>query len=108
MTEDLIRLIADIGGLGVLALFLIIGGLVVRTGLGLFKEQILPLVRNHMEHMEVSYDKMATSLDKHADAIEGMGQVQAAQAVALESHNELTRELIARLPKNSKVKKLLE
>ena len=108
INTDLIRLIADLGGLGVLALFLIIGGILIRSGIGLFRDQILPLVRNHLSHLEDSYDRLAGSLDKHADAIDNMQQVQAAQASALETHNELTRELVARLPKNHRVKRLLE
>ena len=107
ISADALRLLADLGGLGVLALFLVIGGVLVRAGIGLFRDQVLPLVRNHLEHMEVSYDRLAASLDKHADAIDNMQQVQAAQATALETHNELTRELIERLPKN-RVKRLLD
>ena len=108
INADFIRLLADLGGLGVLALFIVIGGLIVRAGIGLFREQVLPLVRNHLEHMEVSYDRLATSLNKHADAIDNMQQVQGAHATALETHNELTRALIERLPKNHKVKRLLD
>ncbi len=108
ISTDLIRLLADLGGLGVLALFILIGGILVRAGIGLFRDQVLPLVRNHLEHMETSYDRLATSLDKHADAIDNMQQVQSAQASALETHNELTRQLIERLPKNHKVKRLLD
>ncbi|KKL51979.1 hypothetical protein LCGC14_2290100, partial [marine sediment metagenome] len=51
---------------------------------------------------------MADSLVKHAEAIDSMGQVQKAQATALETHNELTRALIERLPKSVKVKRLLD
>ncbi len=108
ISADLLKTLADLGGLGVLGLFLIIGFFVVRMGLGLFRDQILPLVRNHLEHMEESYDKMSDSLEKHADAIEGMSQVVAAQATAIDVHNDLTRELIRQLPKNIKVKRLLE
>ncbi|KKL46253.1 hypothetical protein LCGC14_2347400 [marine sediment metagenome] len=107
ISADLLRLIADLGGLGVLALFLVVGGVLIRSGIGLFRDQVLPLVRNHLTHLEDSYDRLAGSLDKHADAIDNMQQVQAAQASALESHNELTRELIERLPKN-RVKRLLD
>ena len=108
ISADILRLLADLGGLGVLALFLIVGGLLVRQGMALFRDHVLPLATNHLEHMEVSYDKLADSLKKHADAILGMKQVQEAQATALETHNELTRELIARLPKNHRVKRLLD
>lgn len=105
---DLLKTLADLGGLGVLALFIVTSFFVVRAGLALFKDQVLPLVRNHLEHLETSYDKMSDSLDKHASAIEGMSSVVTAQGQAIDVHNELTRELIARLPKNNKVKKLLE
>ena len=105
---DLLKTLADLGGLGVLALFIVTAFFVVRAGLALFKDQVLPLVQNHLEHLETSYDKMSDSLDKHADAIEGMSLVVAAQGQAINVHNELTRELIQRLPKSSKVKKLLE
>ena len=108
ISTDVLRLLADLGGLGVLALFLVIGGVLVRQGMALFRDHVLPLATNHLEHMEVSYDKLAISLDKHADAIDGMQQVQSAQATALEAHNELTRQLIERLPKNHKVKRLLD
>lgn len=108
ISTDLIRLLADLGGLGVLALFLVVGGILIRSGIGLFRDQVLPLVRNHLSHLEDSYDRLSGSLDKHADAIDNMQQVQAAQASALETHNELTRQLIERLPKNHKVKRLLE
>ncbi len=108
ISADVLRLLADLGGLGVLALFLVVGGLIVRQGMALFRDHVLPLATNHLEHMEVSYDRLATSLDKHADAIDGMQQVQAAQATALETHNELTRALIERLPKSVKVKRLLD
>lgn len=108
ISADLLRLLADLGGLGVLALFIATGGILVRAGIGLFRDQVLPLVRNHISHLEDSYKRLAGSLDKHADAINNMQQVQAAQASALETHNELTRQLIERLPKNHRVKKLLE
>ncbi|KKK73840.1 hypothetical protein LCGC14_2889790 [marine sediment metagenome] len=108
ISTDLIRLLADLGGLGVLALFLIIGGVLIRSGIGLFRDQVLPLVRNHLTHLEDSYDRLADSLGKHADAIDNMQHVQSAQAAALETHNELTRQLIERLPKNHKVKRLLD
>jgi hypothetical protein len=101
ISADVLRLLADLGGLGVLALFLVVGGLLVRQGMALFRDHVLPLVTNHIEHLEVSYDKLAT-------AITGMKQVQEAQAQALETHNELTRALIERLPKNYRVKKLLD
>ena len=107
ISADVLRLLADLGGLGVLALFLVVGGVLVRQGMTLFRDHVLPLATNHLEHMEVSYDKLAISLDKHADAIDGMQQVQSAQATALETHNELTRQLIERLPKN-RVKRLLD
>ncbi|KKK94733.1 hypothetical protein LCGC14_2679910, partial [marine sediment metagenome] len=55
-----------------------------------------------------SYNRLADSLGKHADAIDNMQHVQSAQASALETHNELTRQLIERLPKNHKVKRLLD
>ncbi len=108
ISTDLLRVVADLGGLGVLALFLIIGGVTARQVIGLFRERVLPLVTNHIEHLEAAYDKMADSLVKHADAIDSMGQVQKAQAQALETHNELTRALIERLPKSVKVKRLLD
>ena len=108
ISADILRLLADLGGLGVLALFLVTGGLLVRQGMALFRDHVLPLATNHLEHMEESYDRLSVSLDKHADAIDGMQQVQAAQATALETHNELTRELVGRLPKSNKVKRLLD
>ena len=97
---DVLRAIADLGGLGVLALFIIVTGIVVRSGVALFKAQILPMVRNHLEHLENTYARLADSLD-------GLKAVQEAQADALHVHNELTRDLVARLPKNN-VKKLIE
>jgi len=108
ISADVLRLLADLGGLGVLALFLVVGGLIVRAGIGLFRDQVLPLVRNHLTHLEDSYNRLADSLGKHADAIDNMQHVQSAQASALETHNELTRQLIERLPKNHKVKRLLD
>ncbi len=108
ISSDVLRLLADLGGLGVLALFLVIGGILVRAGIGLFRDQVLPLVRNHLEHLEASYEKLSESLEKHTLVAEGMKQVQEAQAQALETHNELTRELIERLPKNHRVKRLLD
>ena len=108
ISTDLLRVVADLGGLGVLALFLIIGGVTARQVISLFRERVLPLVTNHIEHLEAAYAKMADSLVKHADAIDSMGQVQKAQAQALETHNELTRALIERLPKSVKVKRLLD
>lgn len=106
--QELLKLLADLGSLGVLALFLIIGGYLAHQGLRLFRENILPVVTNHFEHMEISFDKMSESLDKHAAAIDSMKDVQEAQSQALTSHNELTRELIERLPKNKQVKRLLD
>jgi len=98
---DALRAIADLGGLGVLALFIIVTGIVGRSGVALFKAQILPMVRNHLEHLEHTYARLADSLD-------GVKQVQQAMGEALEVHNELTRDLIERLPKNNRVKKLIE
>ncbi len=108
ISTDLLRVVADLGGLGVLALFFVIGGVIARQVISLFRERVLPLVTNHISHLESAYDKMADSLDKHANAIDSMGQVQKAQAQALETHNELTRALIERLPKNAGVKRLLD
>ena len=108
ISADILRLLADLGGLGVLALFILVGGIIVRQGMALFRDHVLPLATNHLEHMEESYSKLSDSLKKHAEAILGMKQVQEAQAQALETHNELTRELIARLPKNHRVKRLLD
>lgn len=105
---DLLKTLADLGGLGVLALFLIIGFFLARSGLALVKDQVIPLVRNHLEHMEESYNKMSENLERHTDVLDSMRMVQEAQAASLESHTELTRELIERLPKNSSVKRLLE
>ena len=97
---EALRAIADLGGLGVLALFILTTGVVVKLGLDLFKSQILPMARNHMEHLEEGYARLA-------EAIENMARVQESQANALDTHNELTRDLIARLPKNH-VKKLID
>ncbi len=97
---DVLRAIADLGGLGVLALFIVVAGIVVRSGVALFKSQILPMVRNHLEHLEHTYARLA-------DAIDGLKQSQEHMGDALHLHNELTRELVQRLPKNN-VKKLLE
>lgn len=108
ISGDVIRLLADLGGLGVLALFLLITFFLARGGMALFRDQVLPLVRNHLEHMETSYEKMSTSVDKNTGVLDGMRRVQEAQALAIDSHNELTRELIQRLPKNHKVKRLLD
>ena len=105
---DILKVLGELGPLGVLSLFIVVGGYLVTQGMRLLRERLLPLLQNHLEHLEVSYDKLAISLDKHADAIDGMQQVQSAQATALETHNELTRELIARLPKNHRVKRLLD
>ena len=100
ISSDIIRALADLGGLGVLALFIIVSGVVIKVGIDLFKSQILPMLTNHIEHLEESYARLADSLD-------GMKRVQEAMAEALEIHNELTRDLVARLPKNN-VKKLIE
>ncbi len=97
---DVLRAIADLGGLGVLALFILTTGVVVKLGLDLFKSQVLPMARNHLEHLEEGYQRLAAALERQS-------QVQGAQARALDLHNELTRDLIARLPKNN-VKKLLD
>ena len=96
-----LRAIADLGGLGVLALFIIVTGIVVRSGMALFKAQILPMVRNHLEHLEHTYARLSDSLD-------GVKQVQEAMGEALRIHNELTRDLVQRLPKNDRAKKLME
>lgn len=98
---DVLRAIADLGGLGVLALFIIVSGIVIKVGLDMFKSQILPMVRNHAEHLAESYDRLA-------DAIDSMKTVQEAMGDALDIHNALTRDLIERLPKNNRVKKLLD
>ena len=97
---DTIRAIADLGGLGVLALFIIVSGIVVRGGLALFKSQILPMLHNHLEHLEHTYARLADSLD-------GLKQSQETMGDALHIHNELTRDLIQRLPKNN-VKTLID
>ena len=103
MLDDL-RWIADIGGLGVLALFIIVGGVLARAGMNLFRDNIIPLVQNHLAHLEGAYSHLADALEKHAEAIENMEIVQAAQASSQEMHNDLTRELIERLPKRRKPK----
>lgn len=100
ISAEILRAIADLGGLGVLALFIIVAGIVVKVGIDLFKSQILPMARNHMEHLEEGYHRLA-------DSIDGMKQVQEAMSEALQTHNELTRDLIQRLPKNN-VKRLLD
>ena len=97
---DALRAIADLGGLGVLALFILTSAIVVRGGMSIFKAQILPMVRNHLEHLETTYARLA-------DAIDGLKQSQEIMGDALHLHNELTRDLIQRLPKNN-VKKLLD
>ena len=97
---DVLRAIADLGGLGVLALFIITAGIVIKLGLDLFKSQVLPILQNHLEHLEEGYRRLA-------DAIDGLKQSQEIMGDALHIHNELTRDLITRLPKNN-VKKLIE
>ncbi len=98
-TETL-RAIADLGGLGVLALFILTTGVVTKLGIDLFKSQVLPMARNHLEHLEEGYARLADSLD-------GLKAVQKTMVDALELHNELTRDLVSRLPKNN-VKRLLD
>ncbi len=100
ISADVLRAIADLGGLGVLALFIIVTGVAIKLGLDLFKSQVLPMARNHLEHLEEGYRRLA-------DAIDGLKQSQETMGDALHIHNELTRDLIQRLPKNN-VKKLLD
>src|SRR3989304_4762835 len=105
---SLLKYAGDLGALGVLGLFIVVGGYIIHQGLRLFRENVIPLVKNHLEHLEQSYERMAAAIDKQSDALDGMKGVQAAQSEALSSHNELTRELIARLPKDNRVKRLGE
>lgn len=104
----LLKYAGDLGALGVLGLFIVVGGYLVLQAIRLFREQVLPMARNHLEHVEQGYQDLAKAIGVQSEAVLGMRDVQTAQSEALRAHNELTRELIDRLPKNSRVKRLVD
>jgi hypothetical protein len=87
-----------------MSLFFIVAGYVALQLIKLFREQVLPLARNHLEHMQDSYDRLATALDKQASALDSLRLAQDAQVEALQAHNELLRALLDR-PRSSRAKK---
>lgn len=104
----LLKYAGDLGALGVLGLFIVVGGYLVLQAIRLFREQVLPMARNHLEHVEQGYTELASAIRAQSESLGGMRDVQAAQSEALRAHNALTRELIERLPKNSRVKRLVD
>ena len=74
----------------------------------LFGDKVLPLAKNHLEHIQGSFDRLATNQEHSTEAYYALKDVQEAQSDLLRAHNELTRELIDRLPKNSRVKRLVD
>ena len=106
--STVLKYVGDLGALGVLGLFILVGGYLILQALRLFREQVLPMARNHLEHVEAGYKELATAIRTQSESLEGMRDVQTAQSEALRAHNELTRELIDRLPKNSRVKRLVD
>lgn len=68
--------------------------------LRLIGDKIIPLVKNHLEHIQASFDKLANSYEDNTSLLQSMKNVHEAQAQAMELHNDMTRELLKQLKRN--------
>jgi hypothetical protein len=80
MDTETLRTLSDFGALGVLGLFIVVGGISLRMIVNFISDRVLPIVTNHLVHIEESYAQLAV--------------VSEQQQQEMEAHNELTRSLI--------------
>lgn len=93
---ETLQVLSDFGALAVLGLFIIVGGITMRSVISLFKTSVLPLVTGHLTHIEESFSQLAAAYDQ--------------QTTELSTHNELTQSLVeqVRLQNNLLTGKLME
>lgn len=90
---DTISAVAELGPLGVLALFIVVVGALGWGLLNLVRHQVIPLVTNHVEHMETAYAKMADAMTEHNTLTRSMRATTRNTLLILETQTALLREL---------------
>lgn len=68
MVEDGLAIFKDLGPLGVLALFIYGITRIVLKGMEIFKDNVLPIVTNHIKHMEDAFEHQAKAFEDSTSA----------------------------------------
>jgi hypothetical protein len=82
---DILRCLADLTGIGLAGLIVVVGYMLTR--------QFIVLERNHMSHMEKSYDQLTDTVGRLANAQEATVEVARAQCTALEMNTSTLRAM---------------
>jgi hypothetical protein len=69
---DLLNAAASAGGVGLAVFMLVVIYLLGRKTLALVEDKVLPLVNNHLKHIEQSFDSAAAGYDRMASSIDDL------------------------------------
>lgn len=83
MDSEVLKIIADFGPMGVLALFIITGGFSLKLLVNFVSDKVMPIIQNHLVHIEESFTQLAVSFEQ--------------QTKELEIHNESTQLLVEQM-----------
>ena len=75
------------------------------VALRLIGDRIVPLAKNHLEHIQAAFDRLADSYEANTSLLRSLRDVHQAQAQAMQLHNELTDQLLDQLGKIDKTEK---
>ena len=70
--------------------------------LRLIGDKIIPLTKNHLEHIQSAFDRLAESYENNTALLRSLKDVHQAQAQAMELHNELTSGLLEQLKREKR------
>ena len=89
--KDLLFLLKDFSALGTLALVIVIEGIVALKGISLIKDKVIPLVTNHLVHIDKNYEELASAMRDHNALTRGVQELLRNQSTLIESHGQLLR-----------------
>ena len=96
-SPDIIKSWNSLGLFGGLAFIILAQIIAWIIALQLIGNKIIPLVSNHLEHIQASFDRLAGSYEENTSLLQAMKNVHEAQVQTMELHNDMTRELLKQL-----------
>lgn len=68
--ETILKAVQEAGAFGLLGLIIIFGFFIAREALKLFRTEVIPLVKNHLAHIEMAFDRWNDTADRVANTLD--------------------------------------